>query len=316
MNTRRVSRHALLGMAVSSVLLAACTATTPKSEDAERLRVRLTQLQSNSELAKYVPLALQDAEIAVKNAEQKQTDPAVAAHLVFIADRKINIAWAQGESLLAVDQRKLLSEQREAARLQARTREADTANDRATAAERDASNQTLEAQAAWSDTADAERTARELQQQIDEMNAKVTERGLVLTLGDVLFSSGAAQLNVGANANLGKLAHFLNTYPKRTAAIEGHTDNIGNDGNNQALSQRRADAVKSHLVGREGIDARRLTAFGKGEGSPVADNSSPEGRQQNRRVEVIIAELPAQTTRQEVQKYPVTKQTAESGLRQ
>lgn len=289
MNTL-ISRHRLLVIGVSSVLLAACSGAPPKPDGADSLRSRLTRLQSNPELASRAPLALKEADVAVTNAEQPQVDKVLGAHLVYIADRKINIAEAQAENRLAVDQRKTLTEQREAVRLQARTREADAANSRATAAERDAGDLKEEAQAARSDAADAERTARELQQQIDELNAKVTERGLVLTLGDVLFTSGAAQLNSGASANLAKLAAFLTKYPERTAAIEGHTDSLGDNGYNEALSQRRADAVRTYLVGREGIDSRRLTAAGKGEGSPVADNGSAEGRQQNRRVEVIIAQ--------------------------
>jgi outer membrane protein OmpA-like peptidoglycan-associated protein len=113
--------------------------------------------------------------------------------------------------------------------------------------------------------------------------------------------------------NLGKLAEFLNKHPERTAAIEGHTDNIGNDSFNQALSQRRADAVKSYLVAREGISSFRLTASGKGESSPIADNATSKGRQQNRRVEVIIPEAPA--TREDQQagrKFRVEKQPVET----
>jgi len=310
-------RHTLLAVAVSSVLLAGCTAL-PKPEGADRVRTALNVLQSNSELARQVPLALQDAEVAVSKAEKPTADKELGAHLVFIADRKIRIAQAQGEARLAVDQRKVLTEQREVVRLQARTREADAANVRATVAERDAGDQRQQAQDARLDTEDAKRNAEELQRQIDELQAKVTDRGLVLTLGDVLFTSGAAQLNVGGSANLGKLAEFLNKHPERTAAIEGHTDNVGSDSLNQSLSERRADAVKSHLVGREGISSTRLTAVGKGESSPVADNTSAEGRQQNRRVEVIIAQEPAahSNRREDDGRQPVAKQPRESERRQ
>jgi outer membrane protein OmpA-like peptidoglycan-associated protein len=110
---------------------------------------------------------------------------------------------------------------------------------------------------------------------------------LVLTLGDVLFTTGTANLNTGADTQLTKLAGFLNSYPDRTARIEGHTDSVGSDAYNQGLSQRRADAVKSYLV-HQGIDTQRLTSTGNGESSPVGDNGTATGRQQNRRVEVII----------------------------
>jgi outer membrane protein OmpA-like peptidoglycan-associated protein len=96
-------------------------------------------------------------------------------------------------------------------------------------------------------------------------------------------------LNGSGNAHLGKLAGFLNQHPERTATIEGYTDSVGSEAYNQGLSQRRADAVKSYLI-VQGVDAKHLTADGKGEYSPVADNASATGRQQNRRVEVVIAD--------------------------
>ena len=111
---------------------------------------------------------------------------------------------------------------------------------------------------------------------------------MVLTLGDVLFASGKANLLSGATGNLDKLAAFLNKYPDRTVVIEGYTDNVGSEDYNQGLSERRADSVKSYLAG-QGIGALRLSALGKGESGAVADNSSATGRQQNRRVEVVIS---------------------------
>jgi outer membrane protein OmpA-like peptidoglycan-associated protein len=172
-------------------------------------------------------------------------------------------------------------------RLQARTQEADSANRRADAAEVDADAQKRAADAARTETAAAQRDTLELQNQIDALQAEVTDRGLVVTLGDVLFASGTAALNGVGDSHLGKLAVFLGKYPDRTVQIEGHTDSIGSDDYNQGLSQRRADAVKSYLVAQS-IAATRLTASGKGEHSPVGDNGSSTGRQQNRRVEVII----------------------------
>lgn len=266
------SSKSLLALGVAAAL-AACSAAPVKPDGADDLRGRLTTLQSNPELASRAPLAMKEADAAVTAAERPQTDQAVATHLVFMADRKISIAEAQAQGQLAVDQRKALGEQREAMRLQARTQEADAANLRATAARTDAS--------------DAQRNSLELQKQIEDLQAEATDRGLVLTLGDVLFATNTAELNSGSDNRLGKLAGFLDKYPERTALIEGHTDSTGSDAYNQALSERRADAVKSYLVG-QGIDSNRLVASGKGKSAPVADNTSTTGRQQNRRVEVII----------------------------
>lgn len=287
-------RKTLIAAGVTCALLAACSASPTKPDGADSLRSKLIQLQSEPMLAGLAPLAMKEADTAVSAAEKPQADKALAAHLVFIADRKIDIARAQAESHLAVDQRKALEQQREALRLQARTEEADSANRRATVALADASDQKRDADAARIQadvardaTADAQRNAQELQKQIDELHAKVTDRGLVLTLGDVLFASGTAELNTGGSNNLGKLAGFLNQHPERTVLIEGYTDSIGSEDYNQGLSQRRADAVKSYLI-KQGIGSTRLTASGKGESSPIGDNSSNTGRQQNRRVEVII----------------------------
>ena len=163
----------------------------------------------------------------------------------------------------------------------------DAANSRAAMAQANANEQQRQADAARGATADAKREADDLQHQIEDMQARVTDRGLVLTLGDVLFASGAANLNSGGNGHLDKLAVFLNRYNDRTVLIEGHTDSIGSEDYNLGLSQRRADSVKSYLM-QQGISSIRLSSAGKGKGSPVADNSSATGRQQNRRVEVII----------------------------
>lgn len=287
MNIFTYPHKSLVAIGVTSALLAACSAAPTKPDGAESLRSRLTQLQSNPQLASAAPLAIKDADLAVSAAEKPQGDKALAAHLVFLADRRIDIAQAQAENQFAVEQRKTLVEQREAVRLKARTAEADSANQRAIVATAAADDQKRAAEVARDETADAQRNTQELQKQIDDMQAKVTERGLVLTLGDVLFASGTAELNGGGNSNLTKLTGFLNRYPERTAQIEGHTDSIGTEDYNQGLSQRRADAVKSYLMG-QGIGSTRLAASGKGKNSPVADNGSALGRQQNRRVEVII----------------------------
>jgi outer membrane protein OmpA-like peptidoglycan-associated protein len=292
LTTPRRSLKSLTIAAAVSCVLAAC-ATTPQSpEGAAEVRSKLTRLQSDPNLADRAPLAVQEAETAVRIAEEPVgKDVALGAHRVYLADRKVEIAIAQASTRHAEDQRETLAEERERARLTARTREADRARADADAARAGA------ADAARIASADAERAAdaagaaaleaAELQRQIDELQAKETDRGLVLTLGDVLFTSGQADLKAGVASNLGRLATFLNQNPGRNVEIEGHTDNVGSDEYNQALSQRRADSVRSFLV-QQGIGPERIRTSGKGEHQPVADNESGGGRQQNRRVEVII----------------------------
>jgi len=282
--------------AAVSFVLAGC-ATAPRSpEGAAEVRSKLTQLQSDPNLADRAPVALQEAEAAVRVAEQPlANDAALGAHRVYMADRKVEIAIAQASTRYAEDQRARLGEERERARLDARTREADRARadadaTRASAADaaRLASADAAAARASAADAASsAAREAAELQRQIDALQAKATDRGLVLTLGDVLFTSGRADLKVGATSNLDRLVTFLSQYPSRNIEIEGHTDSVGSDDYNQDLSQRRADSVRSYLM-QQGINSQRIAASGKGEHQPVADNDSAGGRQLNRRVEIII----------------------------
>jgi outer membrane protein OmpA-like peptidoglycan-associated protein len=269
-------------------LLSAC-ATTPEAPKAPLdSRVKLTALQSDSQLATRAPVEMKAAEAAVKAAEAPRPDGKYATHLVLLADQKVEIARARAQSRQYEDQRQALSEKSERARLEARTQEADRARSDAQSARADAESARADASSARDEVA-ASRAARlELQRQITELNARETDRGLVVTLGDLLFATGKSDLTGGAGANLDKLAAFLDEYDDRTVLIEGHTDSVGSEESNQFLSQRRAESVKSYLVGR-GVQADRLSTLGLGQGSPVSSNDTATGRQQNRRVEVIIS---------------------------
>lgn len=277
----RTGRTLAVAAAVA-IALAACSSTPQSPEGAAEVRSKLTRLQSDPNLGTRAPLALQEAETAVRIAEQPvANDAALGAHRVYMADRKVEIAIAQSSTRYSEAQRAVLADERDRARLEARTLEADKARADADAARAAAANA----------ASAATRQADELQRQIDALQAKATDRGLVLTIGDVLFTTGRADLKAGAASNLDRLVTFLNQNPKRNVEIEGHTDSVGGDDYNQALSQRRADSVKSFLM-RQGISAARLSASGLGEHHPVTENESASGRQQNRRVEIIIGNAP------------------------
>jgi outer membrane protein OmpA-like peptidoglycan-associated protein len=291
----------LIATAVASVILMACSATPIKPAADSNARTKLSQLQSDPKLASQAPVAIKEAEDAVRIAEAPQADKEKAAHLMYLAERKVDTAQALAESRLLVEQRTSLSQQRESARLDSRTREVDiakgkteTARAETLAAQKEvdsarsgAEAERLKTVAAEQASAEAQQKTADLQRQIAELNAKPTERGLVVTLGDVLFDTGKAALKSGAASNLAKLATFLNQYPDRSVLIEGHTDTVGNEDYNQGLSQRRANSVKDWLM-NQGIKSERLMASGKGEVSPVSSNENATGRQLNRRVEVII----------------------------
>lgn len=125
--------------------------------------------------------------------------------------------------------------------------------------------------------------------QLRELNAKRTERGLVITLSDVQFDTDQAQLKPGGTPGLQRLADFLKQNPQRKARVEGYTDSTGDPNYNQWLSGRRAAAVRTSLADM-GVNADRITTQGYGGESPVSSNDTTAGRQLNRRVEVIISD--------------------------
>lgn len=304
----------LVAAAVAAVLVA-CSSAAVKPTGAAEARARLTQLQSDPNLANRAPIAIQSADTAVRAAEQPEADSDLAMYRVYIADRKVDTARALAETRLAEDQRSTLRAQSEKARLDARTRELDVAQGQTAAAKIEGDEQTLvadrargeaaaadvaatnsaqqasdarsEAQDANLAAANSNQQAAELQRQIDLLQGRITDRGVIVTVGDTLFSADGIDLRGSSSGNLDKVVAFLDQYPERTATIEGFSDNAGTDDENQAMSQGRADSVKSYLVG-QGVSQDRLTASGRGDTSPVAANDSASGRQQNRRVEVII----------------------------
>jgi outer membrane protein OmpA-like peptidoglycan-associated protein len=115
------------------------------------------------------------------------------------------------------------------------------------------------------------------------------ERGLVLTLGDLMFDEGKSSLLPSATTAIDRLAQLMAVYPERSVRIEGHTDSSGDDAANQALSERRAVAVRDALIAR-GVDTVRIEAVGYGETRPIADNGTPGGRQKNRRIDIVLSD--------------------------
>jgi outer membrane protein OmpA-like peptidoglycan-associated protein len=299
----------LIAIAVASVLLAACATAPVRPSGADEARAKLTRLQSNPDLANRAPAAIAEAEAAVVVAEQPQPDGSLAAYRVYIADRKIDIAASQAQTKFYEDQRADLEAQQQKARLDARTHEVEVARDQTMRAKADNDAQKLvasqaqsDADQARSDTDAANATsaaltekAAAMQRQIDELDMKVTNRGLVLTLGDVIFATGRAELMTGATGHLDKLVSFLQQYTDRTVLVEGFTDSTGTQAYNQDLSERRARSVSDYLS-VHGVASGRISASGRGMSDPVSANDTATGRQQNRRVEVIVSN-PAMASR-------------------
>jgi outer membrane protein OmpA-like peptidoglycan-associated protein len=159
--------------------------------------------------------------------------------------------------------------------------------ERAAIAKRQAEQATSAAEMEAAKAAMAKAEADQLMKELSELKAQQTERGIVLTIGDVLFATGKANLSPNANMSVAKLADFLKKYQKRNVLIEGHTDSVGTEDYNLTLSRGRADSVKYKLVG-DGVEADRITTMGYGKKFPLASNDTKAGKAQNRRVEVII----------------------------
>jgi len=133
--------------------------------------------------------------------------------------------------------------------------------------------------------------AAQMQRQLDLPRSALPERAFLAMLGELLFASGSADLSPGTMGELNKLVDFLGRYPNRSVAIRGYTDGVGNEEDNQRLSERRANSAKAYLVAR-GIDSMRLSSSGMGRSVPLAAHDSAARRQQNRRVEVTISNPP------------------------
>ncbi len=250
--------------------LAACASAPQQNTALDQARDRYAAAQGNTQVSSRARAELESAAESLRRAEQALADRApkeTVDHLAYMTKQKVVIAEETASSLVSQEIVAKAAAERDQLRLSMRTAEAD---------------------AARRDLAAAEARERDLQRQLEELDAKKTDRGMVLTLGDVLFATNESELKGGALVNLGKLASFLNEYQDRTVIIEGHTDSVGSEDYNLGLSQRRANSVRSYLMS-QGVAANRLSATGMGKGYPVASNDTATGRQQNRRVEVIIA---------------------------
>ena len=129
--------------------------------------------------------------------------------------------------------------------------------------------------------------ANTLRRQLENLQLRQTESGVVVTLGDVLFETGQTELRDDAMSSLVEVVDLLQSEPDKRIRIEGHTDSTGNSDANLRISQQRADAVLNALVSL-GVDAGRVTSVGMGQDFPIASNDSEDGRAQNRRVDVIL----------------------------
>lgn len=283
-----------IAAATAMLLLGACAGgSKAPAPEIVRLQNELARVEGDTRIPPHAGPELTEARRAVDVllSEGRRMDDEIFDHNVYLADRLIKVAEAEGLAGYAEAQTATLARERETLLLDARTREAEFANARADAERRAADLARTDAEIARADADAAKLQIQALVIQLSELEAKQTERGLVVTLGDVLFEVDRADLKPGATRSLGELIQVLRENPNAIVAIEGHTDSTGTRDHNLSLSQRRAESVRSYLVS-QGIDAARISAQGLGPDFPVASNGDAAGRQQNRRVELVIQDRP------------------------
>jgi OmpA-OmpF porin, OOP family len=261
-------RYSLILAAAASAFVAACSSTPETIEELEQARAVVPQVEA-SPRAGVAANNISEARKALDRANQLADKGGKVAEIQYeatVASRNAQIANEKILSAMARDEIEKGTAERQAVLTDARTREADR-------------------NAEYART--AEERAKALERELADLKGKKTDRGVVVTMGDVLFDTGKATLKPGAYTTVDRLATVLKEDTARKVLIEGHTDSVGSDEMNQSLSERRAASVQAALFER-GVEASQISTVGKGETTPVASNDNAAGRQQNRRVELVF----------------------------
>ncbi len=275
-----------------AVLTGACSSMPTSTSLLTQTRSDYIAAQANPNVARYAPLEMQQAKSALEQADAAATDKDSAEKvdkLAYLAKQKIALTQEVAKQKSAEASVASAGKERDQIRLDQRTNEADQAKANAEQARQ-------AAQLAQGQTADAQRKTQEalarnaqLEAQMADLAAKKTERGMVITLGDVLFGTDRASLTPEGVRTAQKLADVLQQNPQRTVLVEGFTDSTGAASYNQELSERRATSVRTALQ-EMGVSRDRVAVRGYGQSYPVAANDTAQNRQLNRRVEIVISD--------------------------
>jgi len=275
-----------------AVLLSAC-ATTPRSTGLlDQTRSDFAIARNNPDVERFAPLEMQQASTAMSQANDAANKDESAENinkLAYIAKAKIGVANEVTKQKLAQAEIAKTAKERDGMILDQRTLEADKAKQDALQAQMTAQAALANAADSQRKTADAQAQAALLQEQLAALAAKQTDRGLVITMGDVLFGTNLSNLNSNGMTTAHKLADVLSQNPQRRVLIEGYTDSTGTADYNQELSERRAQSVRGALL-ELGIAPDRVAIRGYGKNFPVASNDNASNRQLNRRVEIVLSD--------------------------
>ena len=301
------------------VAAAGCASIQPNAA-LEKARADVNAASADPDVVARAPMELRDAQDALDSANalwRKKKSPVEVDHQAYLAQARAASAIDLARARRANDELQRAQVDSDRVRLAARTREAEAARAQADAARAQALAQSraagearMQAEAASRDAAlaaeqaalehqrasqaqaeatDAKQRLAAMETRIVEIEGKHTERGILVTLGDVLFEFNKAELLPVAQPRLDRLAQFLRQFPEKKLLIEGYTDSVGGDAYNFELSARRAAAVRAALAKR-GVDPGRMIAEGYGKQFPIASNATDTGRSMNRRVEVVVSD--------------------------
>ena len=282
----QIIKRTSVGIAIIAVL-SACNVTPERNEALETARTIVPEVET-SPRAGLAAVEVSNARKSLETANRLVDSGGKVADIEFEAQTAILNAQIAQQKIQTAEAREQVDKgtaERQVVMLESREREIRRSEQSANEARQGASESQARADA-------SNLRADSLESELADLKAKRTERGLVLTLGDVLFDTGGSTLNSGAYSTLDRLSSALKDQSGRSVQIEGHTDNVGSDEANQGLSLRRAESVQMALMQR-GVAANQLKVMGHGESSPIASNDNVGGRQQNRRVELIFAEATA-----------------------
>lgn len=298
--------HLISLSAVALAVLAGCSSAPKSNAQLEQARSEYRTVVADPRAQSSAGIDMKLASDALNKANAawgSKEDEAQVSHLAYLASQRVAIVRETMNMKSAEGMVASAGADRTQVQLQARTQEAKTAQLSASAAQQAATTAELNAAAAQRSTEMARAESAQAQQQtqlamernrqlesrLQELNAKQTPRGLVVTLGDVLFDVNRAELQPGGMRLVDQLVAVLKEFPQRNVLVEGFTDSTGSDSYNLVLSGQRADAVRTALM-RQGIDTARVTARGYGKASPVSSNATADGRQMNRRVEIVLSD--------------------------
>lgn len=275
-----------------AALISACGSAPRTTSLLDQTRSDYRVAQSNPNVASYAALEMKQASDALEqaNAAANQNDSSEKIDkLAYLANRKIALTQEVAKQKSAEADIANAGKERSQMLLDQRTNEANQAKNSAKQAKLDAQYANSDAAEAQRQTQEAQARTAQLEAQLADLAAKKTERGMVITLGDVLFGTDLARLNTEGMRTAQKLALVLQQNPKRTVLIEGFTDSTGTAAHNQELSERRAGAVRKALLD-QGVPDARIASRGFGESYPIEGNDTAQNRQLNRRVEIILSD--------------------------